>query len=170
MDLKGNLYGTTELGGLHRSEGTVFKLSPGLTPADPWTEQVLYRFCPQKGCADGAAPIAASGLVLDKNGNLFGTTRLGGNPGGDSKSGNGVVYELSQASSGGPWIQSVLYRFCSQRDCDDGYYLHAGLATVCDKGQPGPREICSVDRLYGTTFGGGIGDSGTVYELTRQQP
>jgi uncharacterized repeat protein (TIGR03803 family) len=49
--------------------------------------QTLYDFCPEKGCVDGAEPIA--GPVVDSAGNLYGTTYSGGHHGG------GTIYELS---------------------------------------------------------------------------
>ena len=39
-------------------------------------ETVLYSFCAQTNCADGANPHA--GLVFDQKGNLYGTTYNGG--------------------------------------------------------------------------------------------
>jgi uncharacterized repeat protein (TIGR03803 family) len=66
----GNLYGTTEFGGLScfgfDGCGTIFQVTTGGTPT------TLYSFCLQSGCADGALPMAA--LVQHTNGNLYGTT------------------------------------------------------------------------------------------------
>jgi uncharacterized repeat protein (TIGR03803 family) len=70
MDAAGNLYGTTVLGDSLLSLGVVFKLAPD------GTETVLYSFCQQAGCVDGALPQA--GLIMDRAGNLYGTTRSGG--------------------------------------------------------------------------------------------
>ena len=72
----GNLYGTTYQGGpLNR--GTVFKIDTAgrLT--------VLHSF---EGGTDGANPYA--GLILDKAGNLYGTTEYGG------ASGQGTVFKI----------------------------------------------------------------------------
>ena len=60
----GNFYGTAEFGGANNG-GTVFELTPG----GQFT--LLYGFCSQPYCADGAGP--AGGLV-QANGNLYGTT------------------------------------------------------------------------------------------------
>src|SRR6266851_3337530 len=59
IDGAGNLYGTTALGGSH-DHGTVFKLVPTNTG---WAETVLYSFCAQTSCSDGATPLA--GLLMD---------------------------------------------------------------------------------------------------------
>jgi uncharacterized repeat protein (TIGR03803 family) len=74
MDSAGSLYGTT-LGGGSGVGGTVFRLAPN---TNGWTETVLYNFfCSQSSCADGAYPYA--GLLMDRAGNLYGTTTWGGN-------------------------------------------------------------------------------------------
>jgi uncharacterized repeat protein (TIGR03803 family) len=78
FDTNGNLYGTTPSGGAS-GFGTVFELTPN------GTATVLYSFA---GGADGEGP--AGGLVLDENGNLYGTTEGGGT------GGEGVVFELTQ--------------------------------------------------------------------------
>jgi uncharacterized repeat protein (TIGR03803 family) len=65
-DSSGNLYGTTQYGGASGSWGVVFKLSPG------GVETVLHAFT----TFDGAFPEA--GLIGDSSGNLYGTTRAGG--------------------------------------------------------------------------------------------
>jgi uncharacterized repeat protein (TIGR03803 family) len=61
--------------------GVVFKLTPGSN--GKWNYSVLHRFNFQ----DGANP--ADALVLDKKGNLYGTTTLGG------AGGYGVVFEIT---------------------------------------------------------------------------
>jgi uncharacterized repeat protein (TIGR03803 family) len=76
FDAKGNLYGTTNFGGSH-SAGTVFKLAPG--GAGTWAEEVIYNFGSEFQAADGNEPLA--GLVLDHDGNLYGTTSRGGSYG-----------------------------------------------------------------------------------------
>ncbi len=80
MDTSGNLYGTTVEDGTHGA-GNVFKL----TPSDGgWTYTDLYDFT---GGNDGGNPFGS--LVLDANGNLFGTTEAGG------ANGYGVIFENS---------------------------------------------------------------------------
>src|SRR5271166_4411892 len=70
------------------------------------TEKVLYAFCSQQNCADGAYPYA--GVISDKAHNLYGTTAQGG----DNFA--GVVYELKHTKSG--WKESVLYKFTGGAD------------------------------------------------------
>ncbi len=81
IDAAGNLYGTTS-GGVDSSPdllGSVFKLS-----SDHTTLTTLYTFT---GNSDGGNP--ASGLTVDQEGNLYGTTTSAG------ANGAGVVFELS---------------------------------------------------------------------------
>jgi hypothetical protein len=94
LDDAGNVYGTTTEGGAlncgfdRTGCGVVFELSPGSNGI--WYETVLYTFF---GGADGGAP--SSGLTLDANGNLYGTTRNGGIlKACDFGYGCGVVYEI----------------------------------------------------------------------------
>src|ERR1700693_3058422 len=68
----GNLYGTT-LGGGAYSSGAVFKMTP------QGEVTILYSFCAQANCADGALPYG--GPVLGSDGNLYGTTSQGGSNG-----------------------------------------------------------------------------------------
>jgi uncharacterized repeat protein (TIGR03803 family) len=94
LDDRGNLYGTTSLGGANGG-GVVYELSPS---GSGWKQRVLYTF---QGLSDGQNPVG--GVVLDPAGNLYGTTFDGGVNGG------GTVYELSP--SGGGWTFTVLYSF-----------------------------------------------------------
>jgi uncharacterized repeat protein (TIGR03803 family) len=71
LDSSGDLIGTTNGGGKGPG-GTVFMLSHGAG----WTENVLHNFCTQPNCADGETPLAP--VILDKNGDLYGTTSEGG--------------------------------------------------------------------------------------------
>lgn len=74
FDSQGNLYATTSAGGdgsgCFGGCGTVFKLTPALF--GNWTESVLFPFTG----FDGQDPVA--GVVLDKLGNLYGTTVTAG--------------------------------------------------------------------------------------------
>ncbi|MGA9968293.1 MAG: choice-of-anchor tandem repeat GloVer-containing protein [Terriglobales bacterium] len=78
--------------------------------------KVLHAFA-VKG-EDGGGPFAP--VVLDAQGNLYGTTWGGG------AYGYGTVFELSP-SSGGRWIEKVLHSFCAEHGCLDGSLPIAGL-------------------------------------------
>jgi uncharacterized repeat protein (TIGR03803 family) len=98
-DSSGNLYGTTEEGAMF-DEGVVFKVSPS------GTETVLYAF---KGFpSDGQGP---AGLIADSNGNLYGTTQVGGTRVVFCPSGCGTVFKLSPGGT-----ETVLYAFSSFGD------------------------------------------------------
>jgi uncharacterized repeat protein (TIGR03803 family) len=84
-DAAGNLFGATQAGGAHE-EGTVFELAKTASSYAS-AATVLYSFCAQTNCTDGATPVA--GLIADGAGNLFGTTQLGGGP-----NNQGTVFEL----------------------------------------------------------------------------
>src|SRR5271157_3590518 len=149
-DAQGNLFGTTESGG-DSGNGTVFELvyvSPG-----NYKEQVLYSF---RGVTttsqDGAMPTA--GLIMDANGNLYGTTSVGGVAVHcTSLGGCGTVFELHYPSSPGQgYLPEVLYNFGGELN-GDGSQPTAGL--VMD----------SSGNLYGTTFLGGASGFGTVFEI-----
>jgi hypothetical protein len=89
VDAAGNLYGTTRNDGTHLL-GSAFKLTPG---NGGWTYTSLYDFT---GGSDGAEPI--SNLILDRQGNLYGTTWLGGVAYGCTAYGPGcgVVFQITQ--------------------------------------------------------------------------
>ncbi len=56
-----------------------------------WKIETLHTFCSKANCADGNAPLA--GVVQDAQGNLFGTTEIGG------AYNEGVVYELQKKTT-----------------------------------------------------------------------
>ena len=82
----GNLYGTTYGGGAHNG-GVIFKI----TPAGALT--VVHSFCGSFGCADGLNPEAP--LLLATDGNLYGTTVLGGVGGCGGCHGGGIAFKIS---------------------------------------------------------------------------
>jgi uncharacterized repeat protein (TIGR03803 family) len=109
-------------------------------PAGASTMKTLYSFCKKSGCKDGGAP---NGVMVAPTGEIYGTAQ-GGNQ----------VFELLP-KSGGEWKYKALYTFCSQPNCADG------LA-------PFGKLIMDVDGdLYGTTFQGGFGNQGVVFELIK---
>jgi uncharacterized repeat protein (TIGR03803 family) len=109
----------------------------------------IHVFCSETNCDDGAKP--ESSLLVDSNGNLYGTAYAGGtgNCGGESC---GTLFEMTPKKDGG-YRFSVLHEFCSEASCADGVLPMAGV--VMDvKG-----------RLYGTTSNGGPNDAGTAFEV-----
>jgi uncharacterized repeat protein (TIGR03803 family) len=149
MDAAGNLYGATLFGG-SSNNGVVFQLTPNQGHTG-WTKTVLYNFCSQPNCIDGAEP--NGGLIIDAAGNLYGTTRSGGSPVA------GVVFELTPNQGRTAWTETVLYNFCSQAPplCTDGSTPYAGL--IMD----------TAGNLYGTTSADGHWGGGVVFELTPNQ-
>jgi uncharacterized repeat protein (TIGR03803 family) len=110
-------------------------------------ENVLYGFCRAGGdCSGGGLP---NGVIFGKDGNLYGTTNLGGS----GPQAGGVVFKLTRGAHG-TWTESVLYTFCSSNGCPDGLQPQAGL--IFD----------DAGNLYGTTSEGGADGGGTVFELT----
>lgn len=147
LDSKGNLYGTAEEGGDLTACGalgcgTVFELSPQSNGA--WHFQVLHKF----ERADGSAPIAA--LIFDSQGNLIGTTALGGDLNCNNGSGCGTVFRLSPSSAG--WQETVLHAFTGYPDGSQPF------ASVIED---------SSGNLFGTTQYGGLTSlcCGTVFEI-----
>ena len=174
LDSTGNLYGATSSGGASRF-GTVFKV------AASGIETLLHTF---SGGVDGEFP--QGGLTRDPNLNLYGTTQAGGTFGWgtvfrvstagneailysfpDEESPTGVIRDSSgnlygttalggashdgtvyKIDSGGK--KSVLHSF---RGSTDGEYPSAGLI----------RDTAG--NLYGTTYGGGRSNWGTVFKV-----
>jgi uncharacterized repeat protein (TIGR03803 family) len=145
FDNSGNLYGTTQGGGVYGG-GTVFELSPPAISGDPWTETVLYSFDGSPFShqyTHGCAPHA--GVILGPKGALYGTTEFCGS------ADNGVVYKLAPPISGTNWIHSVLHTFTPSTG--DGGRPHTSL--VMNKS----------GILFGTTTFGGAEGEGTVFSV-----
>ena len=142
FDSAGNLYGVTIYGGYTMSAcptrgcGIVYELSPNSSGG--YKEKVLHAF---SAGADGYAPFG--GLVLDPQGNLYGTTTAGGT------GGQGTVYELSPNGSGG-WSESILVNFSGSNGANPGCTL----------------LLDSDGNLYGTAPFGGANSEGLVFELS----
>jgi uncharacterized repeat protein (TIGR03803 family) len=133
-DGEGNLYGTTFYGGTSNN-GVVYKLDA------KGNETVLYNFT---GGADGGEPQV--GVIRDAEGNLYGTTLVGGT--GDCPFGCGVVFKLNASGQ-----QSVLHTFTGGADGANGY-ADPGLIRDAE------------GNLYGATSnGGGPASAGVVFEL-----
>jgi len=128
LDAGGNFYGTTYQGATPSGGGTVFKLDPS------GNETILHSF--SMG-SDGGNP--DSGLIMDAQGDLYGTTIFGG------AQGNGTVFKVDPSGS-----ETVLYSFTGGID---GSMPYAGLIMDSQGG------------LYGTTFYGGAQGNGTVFKV-----
>jgi uncharacterized repeat protein (TIGR03803 family) len=127
-DTTGNLYGTTLSGGRYGS-GTVFKIDAS------GNESVLYSF---RGGSDGLFP--SSSLLLDRAGNLYGTTDAGG------ADNLGTVFKVSTNGK----AEKILHSFGSS---GDGASPFVGM--VKD----------SAGNFYGVTDGGGAFRHGTVFRI-----
>jgi uncharacterized repeat protein (TIGR03803 family) len=129
-DIAGTLYGTTWQGGAY-DHGAVFKL------AKSGAESVLFSF--DHGNT-GYNPIGT--LILDKYGNLYGTTFYTGNVGAC-----GAVFEMNPSTG-----FQLLYDFTIDRT--DGCNPYAGLV------------FGTKGTLYGITSAGGTFGKGAVFVLT----
>jgi uncharacterized repeat protein (TIGR03803 family) len=139
QDKSGNFYGTTNGGGSVASLGTIYQLDPTGT-----TKTIIRTFT---GPPDGSYPMGT--LIIDSNGNLYGTTSNGG----DATCNCGIVFLLAPpAVPGGPWNESVKYRFLGGTDAANP------LAGVV-------RD--SKGNLYGTSSCGGTEPlcNGTVFKV-----
>jgi len=147
MDAAGNLYGTTTYGGNQYDAGAVYKLN------STGGASLLYPFT---GGTDGGTPYA--GVILDENGNLYGTTKDGGVSNGTCgtapPAGCGVVFKLDKTGK-----ETVLHAFTGG---SDGWEpLHELTRDAAGN-------------LYGTTEAGGgitggpcaLSGCGTVFKIS----
>jgi uncharacterized repeat protein (TIGR03803 family) len=144
-DQAGNLYGTTISGGSTLG-GIAFELSQN---SGQWTATTLWNFCLINCFREGSNPVDT--LVWDAEGNLYGTTPMGGDWEGycgGFPGGCGVVFELRQ--TGGVWKEKVLHSFRGPRG-----------------GQPSANiAFDKKGNIYGTTGAGGAFGYGTVFEMS----
>jgi uncharacterized repeat protein (TIGR03803 family) len=137
FDKSGNLWGTTQVGGHSHSStcggadvcGTVFELTPNANGT--WTESTLFSFSDN---ATGFNPV--TNLVIDDDGNLYGTTVNGG------PSLEGLVFKLTPDGNG-KITESIVHDFGSGGCCTDGVHPFNGLT------------IDAAGNLYGAVQGGG---------------
>jgi uncharacterized repeat protein (TIGR03803 family) len=133
-DRKGNIYGSTYEGGSvfgNNGDGVVFKLSKS------GKFSLLYTFPGQ-----GHGGSYGGGLILDKSGNLYGTTSF------DGDNSRGSVFEIDSTGK-----EANLYSFTGGVDGD------APFAPVI-------RDASG--NLYGTTTYGGVSGAGVVFKLSPQ--
>jgi uncharacterized repeat protein (TIGR03803 family) len=178
----GNFYGTTYFGG-PRGVGTLFRISPGGTYTN------IYSF--GSSPADGNFPVA--GLVQGDDDRFYGTTQDGGmygygtifriSPsgaytnlysfGGSLTDGNDLVAGLVQGRddnfygttfAGGIYGSGTVFRISPA-----GVYtnLYSFGSYPADGNSPGAGLVQGSDgNFYGTTFGGGIYSSGTLFQIS----
>lgn len=141
-DAAGNLYGTTYTGAPD-GNGTVFELSPAAAGKNKWTQTVLHRFT--KKVKNGIYP--DSSVILDQDGNLYGTTSEGG------INDAGTVFELVRPAGGEKkWQQIVVHRFTGGAD---GGTPHGTLVFGAD------------GALYGAAGFGGNSGAGLIYRFAK---
>jgi len=136
-DANGNLFGATYAGG-EFGAGTVFEI---LNTASGYASAptTLVNF----NGTNGSNPQGA--LIADANGNLFGTTYLGGT------FGYGTVFEIVKTSSGYASTLTTLANFNSSNGA-----------------QPTGTLIADANGdLFGTTFYGDPANDGTVFEIVK---
>ncbi len=127
----GNIYGTTQVGGRH-GEGTIFKIN-GTTGL--FTTVYSFGATP----TDGQQPL--SGLTQGTDGNLYGTTVIGG------KAGAGSIFELS-----GSGVYSQVYSF-------------PAVGGVTQQQPEAAPMQSTTGTFYGVTYQGGANGLGSVYTL-----
>jgi uncharacterized repeat protein (TIGR03803 family) len=140
FDSNGNLFGTT-VGGGANGYGTVFEIAKTANGYAS-TPTILVSF----NSSNGANP--ESGLIVDANGNLFGTTS------GSGAGGSGTVFELVKTGSGYASTPTTLVTF----NGINGSYPYDSLIADAN------------GNLFGTTYGGGGSGGtgqGTVFEIAK---
>jgi uncharacterized repeat protein (TIGR03803 family) len=134
----GNFYGVTFTGGT-KDSGSMFQLSPG------GQLRSIYSFCSQPKCADGLYSTATP--VLGSDGSLYGVVGEGGSNAGYEQ-GSGIFYKMTLRGQ-----ITILYTFCTIAPCTDGQFP-VGITQGYD------------GNFYGTTYGGGAFNSGTIFQIT----
>ena len=142
-DTQGNVYGVTAYGGANSCDppypaaygcGAIVKMDAS------GNESVLHSFAG----TDGAMPLG--GLVLDGQGNLYGTTYAGGNLTCNSGEGCGTVFKLNLTTV----TFTVVHSFTGS---PDGMFSEE------------PLLLDAQGNLYGTTDDGGANSNGTVFKV-----
>ena len=124
-----------------------FKLRPS---SSGWKENVLHDF--GSSPRDGTFP--TSPLSLDSQGNLYGTTHVGGAHACGTGAGCGMLFKLTPTSNGSPWKESIIFQF---RGGKIGQNPQGAL--LFDQGG----TIYGADGAGGTGVGCGCG---VIYSLT----
>ena len=155
VDAGGHLYGTTRHGAnpgcsdlTGNGCGTVFRLA---RKNSNWIFTTLYAF---QGGDDGGQPLAT--VTIGPDGNVYGTTVVGGGNGCIEGIGCGTVFKLMPPATSCrtalcPWTETVLHRFTA----------------APDGAEPASNPIFDrAGNLYGTTIQGGTAGVGAVYSLS----
>ncbi|HWE73563.1 MAG TPA: NF038122 family metalloprotease [Stellaceae bacterium] len=185
IDSASDIIGSAAAGGAN-NDGTIFEL---VKTANGYSEPtILTNF-------DGTNGSEPQGhLITDANGDIFGTTYLGGEPNNDS----GTVFELAKSGDGYASLSTVSESFASKGGNGDPYPglamdaagdlfgvtgngetvfeiaktasgYSAVLTTIESHSLEGiPSGFLVVDsagNLYGTTTTGGAGGEGTLFEI-----
>jgi uncharacterized repeat protein (TIGR03803 family) len=129
----GKLYGTISYDGTYGA-GTAFEI----TLRGAFTK--VHSFCAQPYCAVGGVP--TPGLVQGRDGNLYGSTGIGGT------TGNGSVFQMTPQGAVTP-----LHNFCSRPNCLDGTVATPGIVQALN------------GAFYGTTTTSGLSNA-TVFKFT----
>jgi hypothetical protein len=141
-DANGNLFGTTETGGVGFDPnspylsgfGTVFEIANNGTAAAPSYASTPTTLVSFTHTTDGAGPIG--GLIADANGDLFGTTSLG------------TLFEIvNNGTAAAPSYASTPITLANLDQTFAGLIMDAN------------------GDLFGTTTSGGTNGVGTVFEL-----
>jgi uncharacterized repeat protein (TIGR03803 family) len=177
VDASDNLFGTTSQGG-DADDGIVFEVMHG-----SGTVTMLATFTGDNGAHPGA------GVIMDANGNLFGTTDGGGDFSAGTvwelKYGSGTITTLASFNSSGPVFPSGLVM-----DSAGNLFGTSNLGGSAGKGSVfevvkgsgmvttlgsfvgangtypvGGLLIDAAGNFFGTTTGGGDSDNGTVFEV-----
>jgi len=138
FDRNGNLLGSAALGG-STGDGVVYRLTPA-SDGVSWNETILHQFA---GRPDGASPDSI--LTMSPNGQLFGTTQIGG-----TKNMGTVFVVIPRPAPADAAKERVLYNFGSISK--DGSSPNMGL-------------LSGSNGLFGVTSAGGANGRGTVFHL-----
>jgi len=138
-DAQGNLYGTTESGGAG-TLGTVYELS-----------SLTHAFSTLATFSGANGDLPESGVILDSAGNLYGTTKQGGDLSLLLGKGSGTVFEVAA----GTHALTTLVKFDDQTT---GVTPFTSL--IFD----------AAGNLYGTAAQSGPGGRGTVFKVGASIP
>jgi uncharacterized repeat protein (TIGR03803 family) len=156
----GNLYGTTQYGGLS-GRGVVFQLVPA---GGTWTENVIHAFT--GGATDGWGP---SSLIEDGTVSLYGLSTCYNNyNGGCADQGSwtsGVVFGLAHTASGWVFTQaqvsagcwgtpgSSTYHALTRDSAGNLYATEGGVVFLCDSGPAQCYSYCgAIDKVNGGSY------------------